>query len=352
MSTTPHNTTASAHHSWTRSAAVPFAAAGVTLSTATGLLAGAGLEREVPPGEASTLFNNLLCLGKLRQAYGLCQAEFLRLLGVLWPRHIQALEVWRQAHELYWNIPASSAARRYACSAPQFPSLHVDANPYASLDRCRQDVERYLAHVCTLVPAIALAHGLRHVLEMAYEGVEAADDPASVTGRIHALVQAQQEVERAAGYADSEEAMACTALQFESLRQKRAHTANHLSFVETAFCDAILVPVTAAVRVLADCPLRMEVKGLTHAHVQRVLQVAPSASVTPAAATCVIPAHLWRGKPPQAVRDAMRGEYDDCCIAHVLVHWCAISRTQAGRLLYPDKYQDDKSYRNAVAKLL
>lgn len=61
---------------------------------------------------------------------------------------------------------------------------------------------------------------------------------------------------------------------------------------------------------------------------------------------------LWEGKPAAAIRDAMQADYDTAVIAFVLIKWCGITKTQAGRLLSDKQFEDDKSYRNFVDSLL
>jgi hypothetical protein len=61
---------------------------------------------------------------------------------------------------------------------------------------------------------------------------------------------------------------------------------------------------------------------------------------------------LWEGKPPAAVRDAMKDKFDTSVIAYVLIKWCRTSKTQTGRLLSEKQFEDEKSYRNFVDTLL
>ena len=134
-----------------------------------------------------------------------------------------------------------------------------------------------------------------------------------------------------------------------------------------------------AIRYLRYYPLRREVKGITRALVEAVLQTAsPESSVADKAAAVPlcerspqdeklvfrIPGAFWEGRPDAAVRDAMKEKYPLSVIAYVLLYWCGPQKsetshkspqgrkTHVGRLLAGKEYRDDKSYRNLMDMLL
>ena len=117
-------------------------------------------------------------------------------------------------------------------------------------------------------------------------------------------------------------------------------------------------------------PLRQEVKGITRDLVDSVVhsraREIPAASETAASPAepaaemqptdqeniIRVAASLWQGKPDAAVRDAMKADYDIAVIAYVLLNWCGANKTRVGKLLSEEPYEDDKSYRNLVDRLL
>lgn len=150
-------------------------------------------------------------------------------------------------------------------------------------------------------------------------------------------------------------------------------------FIAHIFSDTIAVDRKAVVHywsVIRSYPLKQEVKGITHRFVNSVIKEAAQGtlSVPKAAPTqeelnaevqpqkeeslIRVPAALWEGRPPAAVRDTMRNEYSDAVIAYVLFRWCKVRKTTIGRLLLagmlpPDKMPtDDKTFRNLTNKLL
>ena len=48
----------------------------------------------------------------------------------------------------------------------------------------------------------------------------------------------------------------------------------------------------------------------------------------------------------------MKDEYSDAIIAYVLLKWRKIPKTRIGQLLSKKQFEDDKSYRNLVDRLL
>ena len=153
----------------------------------------------------------------------------------------------------------------------------------------------------------------------------------------------------------------------------------------TKFCrffdDAITVDKASAVRYLSEFgyPLKQEVKGISRKLVESLTAVttqhltAQSSALMdqnaliqkdnvssvdmpskPEPSPITVPAKLWQGKTPPAVRDAMRHEgYDDSVIAYVLFNWCKLkNKTQIGKLLGGDPDQNDSTHLRRANSLL
>lgn len=152
--------------------------------------------------------------------------------------------------------------------------------------------------------------------------------------------------------------------------------ASSYHFISHIFVDTILVNRDDTIRFLRNYPLHKEVKGITRALVDSILNAMPPESPKvqteqPAVEEAEdgrlvfrIPSTVWRGKPDHAVYEDMKDSYPQPVIAYVLFYWCSADKpetghktqmgrkTQLGRLFTEKEYSDPKSYRNLMNRLL
>ena len=295
-------------------------------------------------------------MGRVRQAYALTGNEVENVIQALWPGDVFPLELWHRAHEKFWKAFADSNQAVYKIETPALPELDT-AKEYFHTYLCSLDVLDFFKKMSEIIKANIVQEGLRYILEESYNEIdeifsEEKDFLFSTLLKFETIDQFGQYEQ----YSEN---------GFNSIYEDKILYIPHSSyhFISHIFPDTVLVDTIAVIRHLHYCPLRLEVKGITQRIVDFVLSLPVSATTPPAEPVAEeqpqgqksvfrIPAALWEGRPEAAVRDAMKADYCLPIIAYVLVNWCGISKTQAGRLLSEKEYKEDKSYRNVVDNLL
>ena len=296
----------------------------------------------------------IIPLGRVRQAYGLTAREGDMLVHALWPDAVQPLELWRTAYDSCWQAFVAGRHAAYGIQIPEFPSVpEPDMGIQTYL--LGFDVMEFFREISTLVPLNSLRYGLNVILEESFE------DTASVFPEEREFLFSSLERLKAENIFEQ---YSPDSPLFEKTIFSIPASSYH--FIAHIFADTIMVDRDVAIRYLRYYPLRREVKGITRALVEAVLQTAsPESSVADkAAAVPRIPGAFWEGRPDAAVRDAMKEKYPLSVIAYVLLYWCGPQKsetshktpqgrkTHVGRLLAGKEYRDDKSYRNLMDMLL
>ena len=303
----------------------------------------------------------IITLGRVRQAYGLTAREGDMLVQALWPDAVQPLELWRATYDSCWQ---AFVAGRHAAYGPSVPEPNMGIQTYL----LGFDVMEFFRKISTIVPLNSLRYGLNVLLEEAFE------DTASVFPDEREFLFSSLERLKTE---DIFEQYSPDSPLFEKTIFSIPASSYH--FIAHIFADTIMVDRDVAIRYLRYYPLCREVKGITRALVEAVLQTAsPESSVADKMAAVPlcerspqdeklvfrIPGAFWEGRPDAAVRDAMKEKYPLAVIAYVLLYWCGPQKsetshktpqgrkTHVGRLLAGKEYRDDKSYRNLMDMLL
>lgn len=308
-----------------------------------------------------------ISMGMVRQAYGLNENDVEKTLQVLWPDSVYPVELWRRAHEKYWRDFADSNQAVYSIESPALPEIDLSAK-YFHPHLCALDVMTFFRKLSLNIQASVLRKGLNSIVEESYEDVDKGfpDEREFLFSTLSRL----EPVDIYEQYSPDSEL-------FEEKILSVPVSSYH--FITHIFSDTIAVDRKAAVHywsVIRSYPLKKEVRGITHRFVNSVVKEAAQGtlSVPKAAPTqeelnaevqpqeeeniIRVPAALWEGRPPAAVRDTMRNEYSDAVIASVLFRWCKVQKTTIGKLLLagmlpPDKMPTDgKTFRNLTNKLL
>ncbi|WP_276818984.1 hypothetical protein [Mailhella massiliensis] len=308
-----------------------------------------------------------ITIGRVRQAYGLTAKEGEMLVQAFWPDAVQPLELWRGVYETCWQAFVASRHVVYGTQLPEFPSApEPDTGIQTYL--LGFDVMEFFRTISTVVPLNSLRYGMDVILEESFE------DTASVFPEEREFLFSSLERLKAENIFEQ---YSPDSPLFEKTIFSIPASSYH--FIAHIFADTIMVDRDVAIRYLRYYPLRREVKGITRALVEAVLQTAsPESSVADKAAAVPlcerspqdeklvfrIPGAFWEGRPDAAVRDAMKEKYPLAVIAYVLLYWCGPQKsetshktpqgrkTHVGRLLAGKEYRDDKSYRNLMDMLL
>lgn len=307
-------------------------------------------------------------LGRVRQAYRLTSTEVETIIQALWPHAVFPVELWHRTHETYWRDFSASNQSVYNIEIPIPPQPRLsDKLLHTYLLGC--DIMVFFRELSMTLPVNPLYQGLKYILEETYEEIDTI------------FPEERQVLFDSLRRLDRED----FARQYEvdsPLREKAlfAIPASKYHFISQIFVDTILVNREEAIRFLRIYPLRVEVKGITHALVESILtKTAPEIPIPEVpksqADSCVveeaedgrlifrIPAAVWKGKPDYAVHAAMKDTYPPAVIAYVLFYWCAPKpeaghktragrKTRLGRLFTQKEYSDPKSYRNLFNVLL
>lgn len=306
-------------------------------------------------------------MGRVRQAYGLNGNEVEKTIQVLWPDAVFPVELWHKVHETYWRSFADSNQAVYGTESPVLPEVDT-TNKFFHTYLCSVDMMTFFRKLSLNIQAKILQEGLKNILEETYDDIDAVYP--EERKYLFSTLSRLEEVDIYDQYSPDSEL-------FEEKILSLSISSYH--FISYIFSEAVVVDKIAAIHywsVIRGYPLKQEVKGITHDLVKYVVKrAAEGAPLVPEAAPpqdelaaenqpqeegniISVPAALWEGRPPSAIRDAMRSEYSDAVIAYVLYRWCEVPKTTIGDVLLkgtrpPDKMpSDDKSFRNLTNKLL
>ena len=318
-----------------------------------------------------------ISMGRVCQAFGLSRNEVEKTIQVLWPDAVFPVELWSKVHEAYWRAFADSNQAVYKIESPTLPPVDTN-NKFFLTHLYSMDVVTFFRKLSLNIQAKTLQEGLKNILEETYDNIDVVypDEREYLFSTLSRL----EKVDIYDQYSPDSEL-------FEEKILSLPISSYH--FISYIFPETVVVDKIAAIEywsVIRGYPLSKEVKGITHELVKYVVKRAaekmPLASETVEETPPVletdpplneppaenqpqeegniirVPAALWEGRPPSAVRDAMRIEYGDAVIAYVLHNWCKVPKTTIGSLLWKEKRPvdkkptDDKTFRNITNKLL
>lgn len=302
-------------------------------------------------------------LFRVKQAYGLDDYEPQELLDHLSPDSVFPYELWQKAYSSYWKYSAAECSRLYKVENPPFPETHQMPEKHFPTDTYATWIVDFFYEMARRISVKDLENGFDYIVETTYGSKSAVND----SDRTFLFYHLQLVENNIASVTRVE------GVKNIDLKLSAPHVLSNM------FTDAVAVNNIASIHywsVIRGYPLKQEVKGITHELVKYVVKRA--AEGTPLAPETVppldelaadllpqkegnvirVPAALWEGRPPAAIRDAMRSEYSDAVIAYVLFRWREVSKTTIGSVLLegtlpPEKMPtDDKTFRNLTNKLL
>lgn len=316
-----------------------------------------------------------IAMGRLCQAYGLTAEEAHTLIQTLWPDKVFPLELWQTAHETYWSAFARRNAALYGVENPSLPDVDR-AKPFeAYFLSC--DIMSFFQKLAGSIHVNALNLGLQYVLEAAYDDADAVF-PEERNSLMRSLSQIYGQ---STGDYDS---LIQKDIDWTSGEKVSCIPASNYHFISSIFLNTVLVDKIAVIRLLAEYPLRHEVKGLTKSIVVDILNSPPSKGLLPAtvqpenepamsrseefscecadsetlpvsvppmektpaptmpdAEAIPVPRSLWDGKSPEAICTGMRAEgFDAEVIAHILFCKRGLKKRAVAKLLHAPNLSD------------
>lgn len=315
-------------------------------------------------------------MARVKEAFRLTENDAETLVSALWPQNVFPWELWDRAYDKFWRGVAASNAEMFKLNNPSYPEM-TGIWADAHVNAWREKMYAFFSELAFALPANSMQKGLDYIFEETYgdsSNIFSAEREALFAN----LLEAEKGFDWYRFYPIDTEKLD-EMLNDKAFRIPR----NSYYFISQIFPDTMVMDKLAAVRhlLICECPFDHEVKGLTRHFVERVkaalasenpIAFPPSVAQEsnppgplqkniPVSITeefghkknvITIPSALWKNKPDTVVRDAMRGHYEDAVIAYVLIKWRKISKTRVGKLLSPTQFEDEKSYRNLVARLL
>ena len=323
-------------------------------------------------------------LARVKEAFKLNNNDVDGLIAQIWPENVSAWELWEKAYHKFWRGAASNL-QFFNIKNPPYPEI---AGRWADhLNAWSDKMYGFVTELGFALPVSSLRRGLDYVLEETYS-----DSSNVFTAERETLYTKLAEAENDFNWHEFD---LINKEKLDAMLNDKAFSLPHGSyhFISQVINDSMVVDKLAAVRYLLLCeyPFDHEVKGLTWSYIERVRaalaaefpivfsptvarqsdtftpspennidsaqEPVPSASATEEQLAedkniIPVPAILWEGKSPAAVRDAMKDEFAVSVIAYALFYWCRIDKTQIGKLLSEKELTDPKSHRNVANKLL
>ena len=195
---------------------------------------------------------------KLKQAYELSEREAYELLGALVPDNVFAHALWLQAYTEFWQWSLQAASLRYRVENPPFPDAVTLPEKYFATHLCRKPILDFFADISQLIDISALERGIDYIIEATYgeEDFPYKDAKESLFKALHQEEMRHDNKTRTSGL-----------LKISSMQ------AVDYDWIRELFFDTIIVDKIAAVLHLfySGYSLHREVKGLTHALVERII---------------------------------------------------------------------------------
>ena len=98
-------------------------------------------------------------MGLVRRAYGLTESEGEKVILALWPNMAFPVELWRRAHETFWQSFADSNEGVYTTESPPLPEINLSAK-YFHPQLCALDVQAFFQKLSLNIQASTLRKGL------------------------------------------------------------------------------------------------------------------------------------------------------------------------------------------------
>ena len=274
-------------------------------------------------------------LFRVKEAYRLNEHEAQSLLHELSPEGVFPYELWQKAYASYWKYPAAECSRLYKVENPPFPETHQQPIKHCPADTYAKWMVDFFFEMARRIPVVELENGFDYIIESTYESLSAVSD-SEREFLFYPLRLAEKNIANVA--------------RVEGVKNIDVRlSAPDVLF--TIFPDTIAVDKRAAVHYLSvvlKYPFHHEVKGLTRAYVDSVIEAAAEEEIVIASSGDVqkrkIPVlrSLWEGKTPEAACAALLKEDTDIlAIAHILFYRLKFPNKRAvSKMLYTDSVSD------------
>lgn len=207
-------------------------------------------------------------MSRLRLAYGMNDPEAQIVMSKLWPHALFPLELWRKAYELFWSGFANSAVLIYSITIPEFPKLTSEEKKYFYSHLYAQDMEKLFSMLASRIHANSLLEGFKYILSMTYENI----DEIVFKDNMDFLFESLSTIEK---NIDFEFAQRLPKEKFNALMEDKIFgiPPSGYFFISKMYSETILVDTVSAIRNLhlLNLPFKKEVKGITHALVNSVI---------------------------------------------------------------------------------
>jgi hypothetical protein len=214
-------------------------------------------------------------IGKLKHAYGLNEQDIQGILSALQPDGIFPDTLWRKAYRTFWFGPMENYLSGYRIGTlfkPSrldfllFPEVAIPRDDYFYISKSKEQIPVLFASLSGILMADILQHGINHIFEEIY------DDSGDIFKKEREDLFSKI-AEEDKNYAVQFRTCESVDKLLEIMDWKRHHIPHEcFTFLSIVFMDSIIVNKLAAVRHLFACgyPLRREVKGISHAIVERI----------------------------------------------------------------------------------
>lgn len=265
-------------------------------------------------------------MGLVRRAYGLTESEGEKVILALWPNMAFPVELWRRAHETFWQSFADSNEGVYTTESPPLPEINLSAK-YFHPQLCALDVQAFFQKLSLNIQASTLRKGLQYILEESYE-----DSDGIFPAEREFLFNALSRLDKVNVFDQYSPDSELFEKEIPSLSISSYH------FISRIFSDTVLVDTVAVIRHLRHYPLVQEVKGITHALKDSILNTSATKATNEPETTplpkekaiappfetpqtvIAVSRSLWEGKTRESIVVSMRsaGIDDEAVIAHVI----------------------------------
>lgn len=267
-----------------------------------------------------------ISMGRVRQAYALTDNKVESVIQALWPDMVFPVELWRRAHETYWRAFVDANQAIYKIESLVLPKIDLSAKCFHT-HLCALDVMTFFQKLSLNISASTLRQGLQYILEETYEDIDGVFP--EERGFLFNTLSRLEKVDVFDQYSPDSEL-------FEAKLPSLSISSYH--FISHIFSDTVLVDTVAIIHHLQHYPLVQEVKGITHALKDSILNTSATKANTEPETTVLpkeqaiaspsetpqnviaVPRSLWEGKTRESIVASMRsaGIDDEAVIAHVI----------------------------------
>lgn len=222
-------------------------------------------------------------IGKLKEAFALNEHDVTPLIDALWPHEVYPFHLWANAYALFWRDAAHNNTIFYAAkSIPKCPQLNNEDYPTLIPSIYWHYLSPFYRALARHLFCEDFAKGLNYIVDLTYATI-----PPFLTENFDYLFSGLQRTESELN-PDIPQPFTwhtnITAERFkEVLEEKAMFVASYNnSLILNLFLDSVAFNKKAAIQFLfqSGYPLQQEVKGITRALVESIMQTLPEESAS------------------------------------------------------------------------